>query len=166
MREACKWGIYICGANFDCLLGRIWPVVVNHKSCPAISHKWLRNCKSLISRPPSSPSLQIAEACFMGGKYHTLTEGPDISLLLVGMVFTRDTPSSSSDHNVLHASCNAQGISGRIIASIAQKIKTSYFFLSCFSENVCCPIMTHVCCASSHIVYRFILIFMVYSENV
>ena len=64
----------------------------------------------------------------MGGKYHTLTEGPDISLLLVGMVFTRDTPSSSSDHNVLHASCNAQGISGRIIASIAQKIKTSYFF--------------------------------------
>ena len=40
-----------------------------------------------ISSPYTFPSLQITEACFMGGGYSQLTPSLNIHLTLVGMVY-------------------------------------------------------------------------------
>ena len=87
---------------------------------PGSRSKLLRNLKSLIPLPPSSPSLQITEACFMGGTYPAFTPQPGYVPLLVGMVLAEQLVLLGVLLLVDSGSCMAaEWLKGRLRARLA-----------------------------------------------
>ena len=62
----------------------------------------LLTLQSLIPWPPSSPRLQSAEACFMGGTYPALSLYTGYVPLQVGMVWVRFEGGGSEHSDLLY----------------------------------------------------------------